>query len=44
MGVNYHMLLFTDFVPSNEIKIAIGWSVLTMTSIMVIGNLIPMFI
>ena len=44
MAVNYHMLLFTDYIPDNELKVMICWSVLMVTFTMMAGNLIPMLV
>jgi len=44
LGVGYHLLLFTDFVPEPEIKYSIGWSAIVLSSLNIVVNLVMILI
>ena len=39
---NYHMLLFTDYIYDANLKFSVGWSLITLTLVMIIGNVTVM--
>jgi hypothetical protein len=39
----YHLFLFTDFVPDPELRYTIGWSIIGVTLINIIVNMLVMF-
>jgi hypothetical protein len=39
----YHLFLFTDFVPDPELRYSIGWSIIGVTIVNIIVNMLVMF-
>ena len=39
----YHLFLFTDFVPDPELRYNIGWSIIGVTLVNIVVNMLVMF-
>jgi hypothetical protein len=44
LAVAYHLLLFTDFVSDLDIQYNAGWSIVLLTALNIVVNMIVIFI
>ena len=40
LGASYHLLVFTDFVPSDDLQYMSGWSLISLTLINMLVNIV----